>query len=454
MSEHPLFPLECENERLTRHARLPLHIGTARLLRQDCAESDDPFAKLARRIAEREKTSKLPDVTFDASLVVPATGEVLIFLQGGKGARLNRDFGDELTLEGEGSDGRFRLHCPRFYVKKANHSTDGSQTWGIATPVNETATLNYGDDRPISRVTAVINNFDFEQGNYQVETQSSGKGDVLRVEAEGHFIDFERRDGYESLKTLLDVGAIHSAALARFSFDAWEGASEGELEAFAHDIKGLCTVVARQHTGLPVLTFLDDRGRPVKRLLGNPVESNYRRNYILAGMHRDCALPKLFRQCFAEFRNLRNAALWQPLPAFCASVEDPPYLEQKCASLLSGLELLLRNSLIEAGTCTATEAAKKSLTQLVSAARSTLRWDIPSHYTAGDRVRLLRNAVSHGGDLPESPDSVRRILDKWSLFLMRRFLIRLGYDGKIASPNNGYSSTSLVNDFSESCNSF
>ncbi len=454
MDPRALFPLANDIERLTRHAKLPLHTGTAHVLRQDRAESDEPIAKLARAMADHGMFPKLSEVTFEGSLIVPATGDGLIFLRGGKGARLNRDFGHELTLEGESNEGKFRLHCPRFYVKKAEYSTDERQTWGIATPVNETATLSYGDARPIARVSAVINNFDFDQGNHPADAHSSDDRRILRVEADGHSIDFERRDDYEALRTLLDIGTIRSTALVTFSFDSWEGASEADLEAFAHDVKGLCTIVARQQTGLPVLSFLDTNGRPVKRLLGNPIESRYRRSYILDDMHRDSSLPKLFRQCFSEFGKLGNATRWQTLPAFCASVEDPPYLEQKCASVLSGLELLLRNSLIEASVCTAPDAEKKPLPELIGAARSKLRWEIPSHYTSGDRVRMLRNAVSHGSSLPEGPGEVRELLDKWSLFLMRRFLIRLGYDGEIASPKNGYASTSPVSDFSEACNSF
>jgi hypothetical protein len=239
-----------------------------------------------------------------------------------------------------------------------------------------------------------------------------------------------------------------------FSFDACEGSSEDDLTMFAHSIASLCSVVARQHTGIPVLSFLDQEGRVVKRVLGNATESQYRRNYILRCLHAEEGLPRLFLQCFDEHVKMQQSALWRRLPWLCAGIEDPPYLEQKCATLMSALELLIRSSLIEDGHFSTEQAQKIMFPSLISAARKKLLWDIPPHYTAGDRYRLLRNAVSHGGHLPGEVKQVRHDFDKWALFLLRRFLLRLGFDGEVASPYQGFSSRSAVGDFSKEHNSF
>lgn len=61
----------------------------------------------------------------------------------------------------------------------------------------------------------------------------------------------------------------------------------------------------------------------------------------------------------------------------------------------------------------------------------------------------------HGGELPTKDSTEFRLLfDKWRLFLFRRVLIRLGYQGQVISPHNGWKSSSDVADFSEEHNSF
>ena len=70
-------------------------------------------------------------------------------------------------------------------------------------------------------------------------------------------------------------------------------------------------------------------------------------------------------------------------------------------------------------------------------------------------MRLLRNAVMHGGELPTKGNAEFRLLfDKWRWFLFRRVLIRLGYAGKVISPHKGWASSSDVADFTEEHNSF
>ena len=366
--------------------------------------------------------------------------------------RLHRNFGSNLTFSGNGDLGPFTLSCGQFYVETEGEGPAGRR-WAIAHPINKPAELSYGAAGPIARVSALLNNFDFDTGN---EPKDSGFRQILRVQAAGRAVDFVHQDGHEQVRTLLKAGMVGPATLTRFSFDSWSGATEAELVDFATDIAGLCGVVACQHTGIPLLTFLDSSDRPVKRLLTNPIKSAFRNEYILDDLQLDRALPQLFRQCFENFRQMLRSELWRPLAAHCKSIEDSPYLEQKTAKMFAGLERLLRNSLVEANCCSQGEAEKKMLMDLIGAAKKQLRWDIPAHYTARDRVRNLRNAVSHGGPLPQSSEFVSKELKKWSLFVMRRILIKLGFDGLVSCPDVEQKQMSLspVGDFSERFNSW
>jgi len=128
---------------------------------------------------------------------------------------------------------------------------------------------------------ATINNFDFEYGNWPKGPKEPNCERFLRVEALGRPVEFAWRQDHDRLRQLLDAGLLPTTSLTTFSFSAWEGASDDDLTAFAHSIAGLCGIVARQHTGVPVLAFLDREGRVVKRLLGNAIESEFRPDYIL-----------------------------------------------------------------------------------------------------------------------------------------------------------------------------
>jgi hypothetical protein len=118
------------------------------------------------------------------------------------------------------------------------------------------------------------------------------------------------------------------------------------------------------------------------------------------------------------------------------------------------LEFFMRNCLVEQGQ-PEEWVAKRDFLELIGAARNHLGWGVPKHYVARDTIRLLRNAVMHGGKLPTKYSAEFRLLfDKWRLFLFRRVLMRLGYTGKVVSPHKGWRSSSDVADFSEEWNSF
>jgi hypothetical protein len=184
------------------------------------------------------------------------------------------------------------------------------------------------------------------------------------------------------------------------------------------------------------------------------IQSKFRRSDCLPIMHADDGLPKLFRQSFDEHCRMQQTEIWRRLPNLYASIEDPPYLEQKYASLMMAVELLIRSSLIEGRYLSPAAAETKTLPQLIGLARGKLRWDVPQHYTEGERYRKTRNAVNHGGSLPHDVAQVRADFDKWKLFLLRRLFMKLGFDGKVASPEQGWASSSPVSEFSEEHNSF
>ncbi|MBI3824077.1 MAG: hypothetical protein HY289_15520 [Planctomycetes bacterium] len=452
MKTSSLFPFDDDAGRIERHCKLPMHVGTARIGGQDVnGPLEDALDKVNALYGGR--APHVPNVEFQASYILPATGNSLFILRNRDGVQLNRVFGQSLVLTGSGSDGPFQVSCPNFYIRAiGEHSVN--PCWAAAEPVNCMVTIVYGSPRPVARVVAIINNFDFDHGNWPYDVDTWNTGDTLRVEAAGHHVDFDWRDSRKVLRDLLDIGVMDSTALVKFTFDAWADASETDLSEFAYRVASLCGVVVRQQTGVPVLSFLDEDGKPVKRLLGNVVESKFRDRYILRCLNSDNALPRLFRECFEEYGKVLKSPHWKGFSAQCAAIEDAPFLEQKCATLMAALHVLFRASLIESNIYTPEEAEKILLPGLIGAVRKTLGWDFPPHYTAKDLYRLLRNAVAHGGRLPASSKRIRHEIDKWSLFLMRRFLMRLGFMGEVASPQKGFASSSYVANFSEEHNNF
>jgi hypothetical protein len=302
-------------------------------------------------------------------------------------------------------------------------------------------------------VAGTINNFDFDHGNVKSSGGLPGR-EVLRLEAGGRTVDFVWRSNRVQLRRLVDAGFLGTSSFVNFSFAAWPDASDVELTNFADSVASLCSFVVEQHTGVPILSFLDAEGRVVCRTLRASVQSKYRDECALRVIHGDTGLPQLFRQCFDNHCCMLQTDLWRRLGPLFAAVLDPPYLEQKYATLMMAVELLIRSSLIEAGHLDLSEAESKTLPKLIGMARGLLRWDVPYHYTEEDRYRTIRNAVDHGGALPHDPSVVYADFAKWKLFLLRRVFMRLGYTGQVASPQKGWASSSPVEEFSEEHNSF
>jgi hypothetical protein len=198
--------------------------------------------------------------------------------------------------------------------------------------------------------------------------------------------------------------------------------SDEQVLAFTTDVAGLCTFASGVGVGVPMLDLLDGDGAVARRVIPQPVTSRFRRNDIVDDIH----IPEFFGVAFGEYVNMKQAhPAWQRLASHCGSLEAAPYLEQKFASLIMALEFFLRNCLLERGQ-PEKSVAKLDFLELIGAARKHLRWDIPRHYVARHTVRLFRNAVMHGGELPTQDSAELRLLfDKWRLFLFRRVLMRL-----------------------------
>ena len=121
---------------------------------------------------------------------------------------------------------------------------------------------------------------------------------------------------------------------------------------------------------------------------------------------------------------------------------------------LAAVELFMRTSLIEGG-LDERRVTTLDFREVIGETRKRLDWNIPKHYNSGDTTRLVRNAVAHGSETPTKDNVEFRLLfDKWRLFLFRRILIRLGYQGDVVSPHKGWLDSSAANDFTEARNSF
>lgn len=386
-----------------------------------------------------------------AEFLLPAAGHAIIAFHT-ETDLASQDFGRDLVVEGTGDHGSFRIECPHVYVRRPTPS-GSKRGCSLVSPVNGPARIQYGAQRPIARATALLNNFDYTCGD-AVSTDTGGFtriGTPLGLSAGDRHVTVRQRPDRAQLLPLVQAGILRSASLVEIAFEAGPKESDDALLGFSADVAALCAFAAGAAVSVAMLDLLDAEGALVRRLVPQPVTSRFRENDIV----EDFLLPRLFSEAFGEYIRMKQAhAPWLKLASYCGSLEDPPFLEQKFASLIMGLEYFMRNSLIERGQ---PENAVTTLDfpALIGATRKHLGWKIPKHYMARHTIRLLRNAVIHGGEPPTKDSTEFRLLfDKWRLFLFRRVLIRLGYSGKVVSPHKGWASSSDAADFSEEHNSF
>ena len=403
----------------------------------------------SRRIPDWRHSSWTTSIRGSAEFLLPADSQAIVDLR--TETTLTSNIGRELIIEGTTEGTPFRLECP--HVHLCSHVELSPGVHSLLSPVNGAVRIQYGHERPIARVTALMNNFNYRYGD-SVKTGARGFtriGTPLGVNAGNRRPTFRLRPDHEQLLALVRARVLRSASLVEIAFDALPGESEERLLAFTADVAALCTFAAGSGVSVAMLDLLDAESALVRRVVPQPVTSHYRHNHVVD----DDDLAQLFSECFDEYAKIKEShRAWMKLASYCGSLEDPPFLEQKFAALMMAIEFFVRNSLIEQGQ---TEESITSLDfpALIGAARKHLGWEIPKHYMARHTIRLLRNAVMHGGELPTKDNTEFRLLfDKWRLFLFRRVLIRLGYRGKVVSPHKGWASSSEVADFRQEHNSF
>lgn len=389
--------------------------------------------------------------TGTAEFTLPVSGQAIIGLIS-TGELSDQDLGENLVIEGHGDDGPFTITCPCVHVKHVDKTARKRGGWSLISPTNAPARIDYHHGHGATKVAVLLNNFDYECGD---AVESSGGWTRIATPFASNIGDravvFSHTPVSIDIRPLASTRVIRTASLVECTFPMRDGEGDDDLLAFATDIAGLCTLAAGGTVGVALLTLLDDDGRAVRRIVPQPVISGYRRNEIV----EDRWLPQFLSSTYPAFITMKQAhAPWRKLVSYCGSLDDPPYLEQKFASLMMALEFFIRNCLIERGKSEKVVAALE-FQQLIGAARRELGWDIPKHYMVKGTVRIWRNAIVHGGELPDADTKAfRRLFDKWRLFLFRRVLIRLGYQGEVASPHKGWASSSPVGEFTEEQNAF
>jgi hypothetical protein len=312
----------------------------------------DPFSdyrEFARVSPHRGKaTFRLGDTAIagKAEFLLPAAGHAIIALYTEKDPT-SQDFGHDFVLDGTGEHGTFRIECPHVYVRRSL-SSDSARECSLVSPVNGPARIQYGAPRPAGRVTAVLNNFDYTTG----DAVSTAHGGFTRIDtpvglkAGARQITVRHRSDRTHLRPLVHAGILRSASLVELGFDVDSSEPDDAVIAFCIDAGAILTFAAGTAVSVAMLDILDASGGLVRRVVPQPVTSRFRENGIVADFH----LPRLFSETFDEYVGMKHAhAPWLKLASYCGSLEDPPFLEQKFASLIMALEYFMRNCLIERG---------------------------------------------------------------------------------------------------------
>jgi hypothetical protein len=94
-----------------------------------------------------------------AEFLLPSCGQAIIAFHP-PADLTSQDFGRGFVIEGAAESGTFRLEGAQIFVRKPRRSGEGG-SWSLASPVNGAVRIRYGDDRPVRRAVALLNNFDF-----------------------------------------------------------------------------------------------------------------------------------------------------------------------------------------------------------------------------------------------------------------------------------------------------
>lgn len=180
-----------------------------------------PYRPLARVPPHRGMASfRLGDGAFSgpAEFLLPPGSQAIIAFHAPAALTL-QDFGRDLVIEGAAESGAFCIECAQVYVRKPSPSGEGS-SWSLISPVNGPARIRYGDDRPVRRAVALLNNFDFSCGDSV--TRDGGWTTIdtpLSVDAGGRTITFRQRADRPQLLPLVKAGLLHSTSLVEIAFD-------------------------------------------------------------------------------------------------------------------------------------------------------------------------------------------------------------------------------------------
>jgi hypothetical protein len=396
------------------------------------------------RIGENEYSGQ-------AEFIVPADRRALVVLRD-LNKKPSQNMGADLVIAGSGELGAFRLECSKIFVYPRSRDAWPREPSCFALPINGPVRINYGQPRNVTTATVVLENFDYEYGDPDASDGGFTRNETpLSVNVGDRRVIFRHRPLHDDMLLLVKAGELLLASLTEFSTQPLPDETDDELIAFGRDVAGLCTFAIGASVNVALAEWRDGDGAIVRRVIPQPVASRFRRNEIID----DFSLPDFFEATSAEFMRMKTLhPAWCRLASYCGSIEDAAFLEQKFASLVMALEFFMRNSLLEKGHAEEW-VAKRDFNELIGAARKHLAWDIPKHYVTKDTIRLVRNAVMHGGELPTKDSAeFRWLFEKWRLFLYRRVLMRLGYKGEVLSPHKGWRSSSPVGDFSEDYNTF
>jgi hypothetical protein len=375
----------------------------------------------------------------ECELSVRANGDCVILATGGSPIAYpwGRGF-FSFEMVGESAEGSFQASSSYISIRQINNEP----AWALLAPVNGPLKINYAQGRS-HLLEAEVLNLDIRM------SEGDSRGDwSLEAATKDAFLKFRPTLQADQLLILTRIGSIDSPCLSKFSFHIPGTWNDDEAIAWAVDVSFFCSFVAGVQVGIPLITFYDTDGKPLKRLLRQPIVGKFRKPSRIIPPD---SIPQFFSECFAAHINMKETnQAWSKLASYCSSIEDSIFLEQKLVSLLTALEYFLVTSLIEKGQA-AEKVTEADLPGLVGQFRRVTQIPIPKEYSEDD-IRLLRNALIHPGEKTMKPS--RADLDRWRLFLFRLVLMRLGYTGDVFSPAVDILSRSKVNDFRKECNTF
>jgi hypothetical protein len=247
-----------------------------------------PYRQLARVPSHRGTASfRLGDGAFSgpAEFLLPPGSQAIIAFHG-PASLTSQDFGRDLVIEGAAELGAFRIECAQIYVRKPSRFA-GDAFSSLISPVNGPAHIRYGNDRPVRRAVALLNNFDFSCGDPVTHDIGWTTIDTpLSVDAGGRTITFRQRADRPHLLSLVKAGLLHSTSLIEIAFDVRDGESDDELLAFSADVAALCTFAAGTGVSVAMLNLLDGDGVAVRRIVPQPVTARYRDREIVTDFHQ------------------------------------------------------------------------------------------------------------------------------------------------------------------------